>query len=96
MKQKYFPVKMSGLAEEWVEKEVIVYDKNSGLVHHLNRTASMIWQCCDGEHSCNDIVRTIGEQFEATEENITEDVMTTLTTLEKEGLLAKERENELE
>lgn len=37
--------------------EVLVYDKRSHHIHHLNRTSAVIWRLCDGERRVGELAR---------------------------------------
>ncbi|MDX1696796.1 MAG: PqqD family protein [Thiohalobacterales bacterium] len=47
-----------------VEGETVVLDRNAGMVHTLNPTASFIWQLLDGNTSGDDIARQLAEQYD--------------------------------
>jgi len=70
-----------------VDGEVVVLDRGSGYVHHLNPTASEIWAACDGRHSAADIAARLEERFSGATGAAFQDVETTLAQLEQLGLL---------
>jgi pyrroloquinoline quinone biosynthesis protein D len=53
----------------------------------LNRTATEIWELCDGTKTIAAIARTLGERYGVDEEYLLADVMTAVTTLRVRGLL---------
>ncbi len=42
---------------------VILYDQHSSLVHHLNPSASVLWNLCDGEADGTELAAEIAEAF---------------------------------
>ena len=54
----------------------IVVIKDDGLATHvLNKTAALIWENCDGQHSVAEIIAQIIERFDVPVEEATADVM---------------------
>ena len=49
--------------------------------------ASEIWNRCDGKHSVEDIVDSLFDQFEASRDQIEEDVKKTLLQFQELGLI---------
>lgn len=45
--------------------EVLVYDKLRHQIHHLNRTAAVIWRLCDGSRSVHDVAIAAGVELGA-------------------------------
>ena len=70
-----------------VEGEVVVLDRQGEMVHQLNRTASYIWQHCDGESSAATIAREMCQDFEVDYPTALQDVLNTLEQLDKIKLL---------
>ena len=48
----------------------ILFDDASSLVHHLNPSATLIWQLCDGTGSVADLARDIAAEYELDEPTI--------------------------
>jgi hypothetical protein len=44
--------------------EVLVYDRASNQIHHLNESSDTVWRLCDGERTVADIARTAGSTDE--------------------------------
>jgi PqqD family protein of HPr-rel-A system len=42
---------------------VVLYDGDSRLVHHLNPTASLVWQLADGDASVDQLATEIAEEL---------------------------------
>lgn len=78
-----------GLAIDDLPDEVLVYDLERHQAHCLNRSAALVWRCCDGESSPADIARRLTVEVDAP---FTEDfVWLALTELEKRQLLEPAR-----
>jgi len=70
-----------------VGDETIVYDERRNHAHRLNRTAAMVWQHCDGEHTVADLQAALQQNTDAL---VTEEIVwLALGRLEKEQLLAE-------
>jgi hypothetical protein len=60
----------------------ILYDQSSNLVHHLNPTASIIWQLCDGTAAIGQLAGEIAEEFSRDYDVVFEEVATTVADLD--------------
>ena len=57
---KDFPqMRKRGLIIDELTDEVLVYDLDSDQAHCLNRTAALVWRCCDGNTSATEIARRL-------------------------------------
>jgi PqqD family protein of HPr-rel-A system len=83
-----------------LDGEAVVYDPVLGSVHHLNATATLVWQCCDGTGSIDDLVDDLAGAYDAPRPQIETDVRTLLADLESRALLVapagEERGDEVE
>jgi len=70
-----------------VDGEVIILDRATGTVHHLNATASHIWTECGGRQSAADIAALVAASFNSVPETVLEDVLATLEDFRRLGLL---------
>lgn len=70
--------------------EVVLYDPQAGAIHVLNRTAHLIWDLCDGDHSLGDIREELMAAFSAApERDVLADVQQTVDTFAQQDLLAR-------
>src|SRR5688500_9230180 len=46
--------------------ETLIYDLKAKKAHCLNRTASLIWDCCDGRTAVRAIAKKVGKVLNAT------------------------------
>jgi PqqD family protein of HPr-rel-A system len=59
----YMPVKASDVLELDMEDGFILFNHDSSLVHHLNPSAAIIWQLCDGSASVMELADDIAAEF---------------------------------
>ena len=48
-----------GITAVGLDGEVVLYDAGGRRLHHLNATAALFWQQCDGTRSVADIVAAV-------------------------------------
>ena len=70
-----------------VDGELVVLDREEGLIHQLNKTATYIWEQCDGEHTAAAIASRVCEVFEVDESTALSDVLEILNRLRDLNLL---------
>lgn len=70
-----------------MENELILLDVASHRVHHLNPTASVIWQRCDGRHSVAEIATELADAYGVSREKVLKDVLHTLGELARMKLI---------
>ncbi|PYJ64508.1 MAG: hypothetical protein DME76_19830 [Verrucomicrobia bacterium] len=72
-----------------VDGELVVLDREAGFIHQLNKTATYIWQQCDGQHTAATIAGQVCEAFEVDEPTALKDVCEILTRLQNLDLVVK-------
>ncbi len=72
------------LGPEWV-----IYDPRTRLLHVLNTTAALVWSCCDGARSPEEIARELADVLTdlPSEDLVVEEVWGALDGFRREGLL---------
>jgi PqqD family protein of HPr-rel-A system len=65
----------------------ILYDDDGMLVHHLNPSASLIWQLCDGSGSAQELANDIAEEYGLDPATIVEQVITVIAELDALSLV---------
>jgi hypothetical protein len=70
-----------------VEGEIVILDREEELIHQLNKTASYIWEQCDGQHTACEIANYVSEAFEVDESTALSDVLETLKALQSLNLI---------
>lgn len=84
----------SDLHIEPMGNETVIYDGDRGRVHALNKTASFIAAKCDGVTIVGSVIRELGSRFcGATMDQLTADVVETVSRLYKEDLLENAIDN---
>jgi hypothetical protein len=61
------PKIVEGLDINETDDGLIVYQESTDRVHHLNPTAAVILELCDGSRTVEEIARVVGETFGLTE-----------------------------
>ena len=71
----------TGVQTRLVDGEMIVLDREHDLIHQFNKTATFIWEQCDGQRSAAEIARAVWENFEVEEPTAIKEVIETLERL---------------
>jgi hypothetical protein len=69
--------------------EFLLLDTAANQVHRLNRTASVIWRCCDGTSSPQQIAAVMMQTFDVEGSLVLLDVIRTLAQLRALNLLVQ-------
>jgi PqqD family protein of HPr-rel-A system len=80
------PLRAKSLDVNEVEDGVIVYDESTDRVHHLNNTAAVVLELCDGSLDADGIATKVGEAF-GLPDPPREEVRMCLERLVAEGLI---------
>lgn len=59
----YAPRKRAEVLDIDMGDGVILYDDDTSLVHHLNPSATLIWQLCDGTGTVGELARDIAAEY---------------------------------
>jgi hypothetical protein len=70
-----------------VEGETVILDRPGGLIHQLNRTASYIWDRCDGQSTLVEIGQQLVEAFDVDAKTAADDVAAIVGQLRRLNLL---------
>jgi Coenzyme PQQ synthesis protein D (PqqD) len=57
------PTIAEGLDVNETDDGLIIYQESTDRVHHLNPTAAVVFELCDGTRSAQDIARLVAETF---------------------------------
>jgi Coenzyme PQQ synthesis protein D (PqqD) len=60
------PIRRDGLEIDEAEDGLIVFDPSEDMVHHLNPSAAIIFDLCDGSRDLDAIAALLGEIYELT------------------------------
>jgi PqqD family protein of HPr-rel-A system len=80
------PAAKDGIEINETQDGLIVYDETTDRVHHLNQTAAVILQLCDGTLTVEEITTDIARMFEL-DQSPAATVEACLAQLEREGLV---------
>lgn len=78
-------MRKQGLIIDELPDEVLIYDLERDKAHCLNRTAALVWRCCDGQTTAPEIARRLKVELDAPFNE--ELVWLALEQLEKQHLL---------
>lgn len=67
--------------------EVVVIKDNGLSTHILNKTATLIWEMCDGKRSIDEIAASLFDRFDVSLEEARADTRETIENLTKAGII---------
>ena len=80
-----------GVQSRLVEGEMVVLDREHDLIHQLNKTATFIWEHCDGQQSAADIANAVCENIDVDEATAIREVIQTLERLQSLRLIGDDQ-----
>ena len=80
------PTMVEGLEVNEADDGLVIYQESTDRVHHLNPTAGVILQLCDGSHDAEAIADFVARGFGLDEVPV-EETRSTLAQLAEEGLI---------
>ncbi len=72
---------------EVVDGDVMLFHPTRTEIHHLNSTAAVVWQLCDGTRTIGDLILLLQETYPEAKNEIPADVKTVLQDLKGKGCL---------
>jgi hypothetical protein len=79
--------RIADLPFQTLDEETLVIDPSRREVHLLNETASRVWQLCASPRTLDDLVATLGEEYDAHPDDLRRGILELLTGLEEKRLL---------
>jgi PqqD family protein of HPr-rel-A system len=70
-----------------IEDEAILYDPESVRLHHLNPSAALIFQLCDGSGTVEELARDIADELGLPQDDIIKQVQQVVGHFEHSGIL---------
>ena len=84
----FVPRPRDGVTAVELDGEGVLYSEETGGLHVLNPTATLIWTCFDGSGTIDDIVGELAGAFGTDREVVAGDVMELVRELGSSGVLA--------
>ena len=81
------PKRRADVNSQVIEGEALVLDRQHEAIHHLNRTATHIWERCEGSASLADLAAQLAEAFAVEYETALGDVVRVVQDFERLRLL---------
>lgn len=72
---------------KYEDEEVYILDATGESIHKLNRTASLIWELCDGSNTVGKIIQDITRAYEVDTVTATRTTVDFLETMVKKNLI---------
>jgi coenzyme PQQ synthesis protein D (PqqD) len=86
--EKYFrPKRRTDVRTRVVEGETVVLDLREEFIHQFNKTASYIWEHCDGLYTSDEITYDLCQAFDVDYPAARKDVLATLAQFRQTKLL---------
>jgi PqqD family protein of HPr-rel-A system len=82
-----FPRSRSDLTVVHLDDESVVYDDESGDLHHLNPTATIVLDLCDGSSTIGELSRTIADVFGMHADQVEPEIRTLIRLFRRGKLL---------
>jgi len=70
-----------------IDGELVVYDERNGELHHLNPSASVVFQLLDGTATMRELADEIARTLDASPERVEAEIRTVQRHLRRAGLL---------
>ena len=86
--QDLVPARSAAIETVVVDAEALLYNAVTEQTAYLNGTAAVVWALVDGARSLRDIVALIAEAYPEAADSLTDDVLTTVTSLRDTGALS--------
>jgi PqqD family protein of HPr-rel-A system len=83
----YRPRKGRDVLELDMGDGLILYNHDSNLVHHLNPSAAIVWQLCDGDGTVAELARDIAEEYDVNSVQVQKDIGTLVGEFDALGLV---------
>jgi len=84
---KEYPKHRTDVSVRIVDNETIVLDRQQGLIHQFNSTASYIWERCNGQSTLAVIAQQFMKEFSISFDTAETDTRRVVEQLEKLNLL---------
>jgi pyrroloquinoline quinone biosynthesis protein D len=90
----YRPEKAADVLELDMEDGFILFNHDSSLVHHLNPSAAIIWQLCDGSATISELATDVSAEFHLDEGETVRQLVSVIAELDALGLVKDAAEDD--
>jgi PqqD family protein of HPr-rel-A system len=84
---EYRPRKAADVLELDMGDGIILYNHDSNLVHHLNPSAAILWQLCDGDGSVEQLALEVAEEYGLDHPQVEREIVELIAELDALGLV---------
>ena len=81
MKLEDKPIRNESCHMEELDDEVLLYNPTNNKTLYINKSASLIWQLCNGDQTTEEIITMIQEAYPGDKEGLKRDILDTLNNL---------------
>jgi hypothetical protein len=85
---RFVPVRSRDVYTVEIDGEAVLLDERENRLHLLNHSATLVWQCFDGDVTVEGLARELSEELGAPYEPLLGETLTVVRDLADEGLLA--------
>lgn len=82
-----YPKRSQDTASRVIDDEAVIVTPQDGVARVLNDVGSRVWQLMDGENTLKNIIDTIAEEFQVTQERVQEDILVFIEELRAKRLV---------
>ncbi len=75
------PIRNESCHMEELDDEVLLYNPANNKTLYINKSASVIWQLCNGDQSVEDIIKMIQDAYPGNSNDLRQDILDTLNNL---------------
>jgi len=75
------PIRNDSCHMEELDDEVLLYNPANNKTLYINKSASVIWQLCNGEQSVEEIINLIQDAYPSKDDDLRQDILETLKNL---------------
>ena len=84
------PRRRQDLLSTMVDEDLLLLDRNRGLIHRLNHTAGFIWNRCDGAAEIADVATEMANAFDIDSVSAERDVTAVVERLTSVGVFEQQ------
>ena len=85
--KSFRPKRRTDVRTRVVEGETVVLDRREEFIHQFNKTASYVWECCNGLYTSEEITHVLCQVFDVDFTTAHRDVLVTVEKLQQAKLL---------